>query len=117
MKVIKTPVNFDEICKQTEQIGKMLGVKNNAEKILSETKYRVDSLKKICSNLPKNKIFFQIGAEPVFTVLPHTFMNDFILFCNGENIAYGMTRGINNQGKCYCKKSGYNNNCNYGWLW
>jgi iron complex transport system substrate-binding protein len=34
-----------------------------------------------------------LGANPIFTVLENTFMNDFILFCNGENIANGLTKG------------------------
>jgi ABC-type Fe3+-hydroxamate transport system substrate-binding protein len=93
VEVIKTPVNFEEICEQTQLIGALLGVKNSAQKILSETKNEVDSLKQICMNIPKKKIFFQIGADPVFTVLPNTFMNDFITFCNGENIASNMTKG------------------------
>jgi iron complex transport system substrate-binding protein len=34
-----------------------------------------------------------LGANPIFTVLENTFMNDFILLCNGENIANGLTKG------------------------
>jgi iron complex transport system substrate-binding protein len=41
----------------------------------------------------RHKIFFQIGANPIFTVLENTFMNDYILFCKGENIANGMKHG------------------------
>ncbi len=93
VKVIPTPKNFDEICEQTKQIGQLLGVEKSTAKILSETERQVDSLKQVCANIPTKKIFFQIGADPVFTVLPNTYMNDFILFCRGENIADGMTKG------------------------
>lgn len=93
VKVIPTPKNFDEICEQTKQIGQLLGAGSNAEKILSETIHKVDSLKQKCANFSGRKIFFQIGADPIFTVLPNTYMNDFILFCDGENIAKGMTKG------------------------
>jgi iron complex transport system substrate-binding protein len=34
-----------------------------------------------------------LGSNPIFTVLENTFMNDFILLCNGENIANGLTKG------------------------
>jgi iron complex transport system substrate-binding protein len=93
IEVIPTPVNFEEICKQTEQIGGLLGIKTSTGKILSKIKNQVDSLKQLCASSPNKSIFFQIGADPVFTVLPNTYMNDFILFCNGENIAGEMTRG------------------------
>ena len=92
--VIPSPKSFDEICEQTIQIGKLIGSADLAQKIIQQTKQTVDSLKQKCSaitNYPK--IFFQMGANPIFTVLENTFMNDFILFCNGENIANGMTKG------------------------
>ncbi len=91
--VIPTPKSFIEICDQTEHIAKLLGKEKTAEKIIRKTNQQVDSLKQISLRHKKQKIFFQIGSNPVFTVLPNTFMNDFILFCNGENIAAELTRG------------------------
>lgn len=92
--VIPSPKSFDEICEQTIQIGKLIGSEDSAQKIIQQTKQTVDSLKQRCleiSGCPK--IFFQLGANPIFTVLENTFMNDYILFCNGENIANGMAHG------------------------
>jgi iron complex transport system substrate-binding protein len=92
--VIPSPKSFDEICKQTLLIGKLVGAKDSAQKIIQQTKHTVDSLKQKCSVIQNHsKIFFQLGANPIFTVLENTFMNDYILFCNGENIANGMTKG------------------------
>ena len=92
--VIHSPKSFDEICEQTIQIGKLIGNENSAQKIISETKEIVDSLKQRCLAISEHpKIFFQLGTNPIFTVLENTFMNDYILFCNGENIANGMTKG------------------------
>ncbi len=92
--VIPSPKSFDEICEQTIQIGKLIGNEESAQKIIQQTKQIVDSLKQKCSAISEHpKIFFQLGANPIITVLENTFMNDFILFCNGENIANGMTKG------------------------
>jgi ABC-type Fe3+-hydroxamate transport system substrate-binding protein len=92
--VIPSPKSFNEICEQTIQIGKLIGSADSAQKIIQQTKQTVDSLKQKCSAIKNNpKIFFQMGANPIFTVLGNTFMNDYILFCNGENIANGMTKG------------------------
>ncbi len=94
VQMISTPKTFDEICDQTIYIGKLIGKQAAAQKIIAQTKQTVDSLKQLCTQLPEhNKIFFQIGANPIFTVLENTFMNDYILFCNGENIANGMKHG------------------------
>jgi len=93
VEVIPSPENFEEICKQTIQIAELLGKKKNAEEIIKNIKSQVDSLRQISSQSKKQKIFFQLGSNPVFTVLPLTFMDDFITYCNGENIANGLTKG------------------------
>jgi iron complex transport system substrate-binding protein len=94
VELFQSPRNFDEICTQLIDISKLLGVENKAGQIVKESKQKVDSLKNtLDKNREKQKIFFQLGANPIFTVLENTFMNDFILLCNGENIANGLTKG------------------------
>lgn len=92
--VIPTPKSFDEICEQTIYIGKLIGNEESAQKVIRETKQTVNDIKQKSAQYPtKKKIFFQIGASPIFTVLQKTFMDDYILMTNGENIANGMTKG------------------------
>lgn len=92
--LIPTPKSFDEICKQTIRIGKLIGSEQTAQKVIQETKETVSEISVKSAQLPKKqKIFFQIGASPIFTVLQNTFMDDFILIANGENIANGLTKG------------------------
>lgn len=92
--LVPTPKSFDEICEQTIRIGKLIGSEESAHKIIQETKQTVNAIKEKSAQLPnKQKIFFQIGASPIFTVLQNTFMDDFILIANGENIANGLTKG------------------------
>lgn len=94
VEVIPTPISFNEICEQTTKIGKLVGKETEANEIIRSTKEKVDELRKKSLQIPnENKIFFQIGANPVFTVLEKTFMNDFITFCKGTNIAGGLTKG------------------------
>lgn len=94
VELISTPKTFDEICEQTLFIGGLIGNQKAAQKIVTQTKHTVDSLKQLCNQIPvRQKILFQIGANPIFTVLENTFMNDYILFCKGENIANGMKHG------------------------
>ena len=42
-------------------------------------------------------LFRSIGANPLFTVLENTFMDDFITFFGGRNIATGLRRGTLNR--------------------
>lgn len=94
VEILPTPISFNEICEQTLQIARLTGNEKTAEQVVSSAREQVESLKIKMKNKPRQKVFFQLGANPVFTVLPNTFMNDFILFSNSENIANGMKTGI-----------------------
>ena len=92
--LIPTPKNFEEICEQTIYIAKLIGFEKAAFEVVQKSKQTVDSLKNSLVQHPeKQKIFFQLGANPIFSVLENTFMNDFILLGNSENIANGLTKG------------------------
>ncbi len=92
--IIPSPKNFEEICTQTIQIAKLTGNEKVAKMIVEKSKQTVDSLIHLSRCIPeKQKIFFQLGANPIFTVLENTFMNDYILFCNAENIFSNLTKG------------------------
>lgn len=91
--MMKSPRNFAEICEQTKYIADLLGVLEQALEVLAPIEKRVSEIQQLAKTIKPRKIFFQIGANPIFTVLEDTFMNDFITFCNGTNIAAGLTRG------------------------
>ncbi len=94
VEVIPTPKNFEEICDQTVHIAKLVGFEKAGIGVVNQSKLAVDSLKLTCKmKVEKPEIFFQLGANPIFTVLENTFMNDYILFCHGQNIATGLTKG------------------------
>jgi len=93
VEVMETPKTFEGICEQTLHIAKLVGHTADAEKIVNSAKARVAEIRKNSASSEKSKIFFQIGANPIFTVLQNTFMNDFITICNGQNIAAGMNKG------------------------
>ena len=90
---MKSPRNFAEICEQTKYIAGLLGSSKQALEVLAPLEKRVTEIQQLTKSLKPQKIFFQIGASPIFTVLENTFMNDFITFCNGSNIAAGLTKG------------------------
>ncbi|WP_347838199.1 helical backbone metal receptor [uncultured Draconibacterium sp.] len=91
--VMETPMSFDEICEQNQQIAQLIGCRDGGEKVVASARKRVDEIREMAKKLPPRKIFFQIGANPIFSVLDGTYMNDFITFCNGKNIASGLKHG------------------------
>jgi len=88
------PKSFEDICSQLQLIGSKIGKMEVAEKIIAEAKTKLEALKKMIPPTSKQpKVFMQIGANPLFTVVPNTFMQDFIDFSGGINIASDLKIG------------------------
>lgn len=94
IEVLPTPRSFDEICSQFVFLSELTGNSVEAEIIIKESRDRVNEISKSGLLQENEKILFQIGTNPVFTVLPNTFMNDYITLLGGSNIANGMKGGI-----------------------
>lgn len=96
--VFKNPTSFAEICEQFILLGEKVGRKELAENIIEDAKKRMEVIKaKVPEGSNKQKIFMQIGANPLFAVVPETFMNDFIDFSGTENIFSDLTMGSVNR--------------------
>ncbi len=88
------PHSFDEICKNILILGKKVGKEKLAEQLIAGTRTKLEAVKSKVPHLAqKPKIFFQIGANPLFTAVPNTFMQDFIDFAGCVNIAADLKTG------------------------
>jgi len=86
--------SYKTIYNQLIQIGKLVGKDSLAKQIVQRENAKIDSLQKtIPVQQKKPKVFFQIGTNPLFTVIPNTFMDDYITLAGGENIANDLTHG------------------------
>jgi len=98
IKYIKfeTPKNFNEICQQYIETGKLLGYENQARKVVSKEQAKLDSLKLRISKLNRKSpvIFIELGIKPLFAVIPNTFMHDYIMSIGGVNLATDVSTGI-----------------------
>ncbi len=89
-----SPKNFVQICEQFLKLGKITGRQKVAEKLVEEAKQKAESLRKKVKGLPEPKVFVQVGAKPLFTVTGDSFVNDFIEFAGGVNIAQNLNMGL-----------------------
>jgi iron complex transport system substrate-binding protein len=92
-EIFPSPKSFSEICNQFVRLGKLVNKEKLASSVISKSKSKIDSLKTLYNWIKPPKVFFQIGAKPLFTVTTNTFMNDYINFIGGVNIASGLKRG------------------------
>jgi ABC-type Fe3+-hydroxamate transport system substrate-binding protein len=96
--VFPNPTSFSEICDQFILLGEKVGKKELAEQIITDAKKRMEIIKqKVPDGAPSQKLFMQIGANPLFAVVPETFMNDFIELSGNENVFSDLTMGSVNR--------------------
>jgi ABC-type Fe3+-hydroxamate transport system substrate-binding protein len=91
--VLPYPKSFEEICSYFIQIGELIGKPEKAREIVFQQRAR---LAELISRVPAGKKageFMQIGAKPLFCAVPNTFMEDFIRFSGGKNIASELKMG------------------------
>ena len=86
--------SFFQICEQFLRLGRIVGREKEAAEIVRQVKMEVGLIKKRIKGLPEQKVFFQIGARPLYTATKDSFINDFIEFAGGRNIAGGSKSGF-----------------------
>jgi len=96
IKVIafSTPKDFNGICKHFLELGKLVGKVKEAEEIVKSAQNKADSIKQKVKNLYHPKVLVQVGARPLVVATGSYFVNDYIEFAGGINIAKEAKEGI-----------------------
>ncbi|CDN32472.1 Vitamin B12 ABC transporter BtuF [Mucinivorans hirudinis] len=89
-----SPKSFEQILSEFLRLGEMVGRAERAREIIGQTRAHLRLLALSDTMQTKPKIFFQIGASPIYAVIPGTFMDDYITLCGGTNIARELSSGI-----------------------
>jgi len=92
--IFPTPSDFNQICEQFLELAKLIGKTKEAEEIVKEVKSKVDSIQRKTKGLSPPKVLVQVGARPLFVATGHYFINDYIEFSGGINVAKDMKEGI-----------------------
>ena len=87
------PKNFSEVCGQFMELGKLLGKEEKAKEIIDDSKRKVAAIRMRIRGQPKKKVFIQLGIKPLHAVTGESFLNDYIEFAGGDNIALNEGRG------------------------
>ncbi len=83
--------SFAEICDQFLRLGKLLNKEAQANKVIADSRAKLNKIK---AKAPTGKkMFIQLGANPLFAVIPNTFMHEYITLAGAETITQGMTTG------------------------
>ncbi len=94
VKRFVNPRTFSEICEMTLTLGEILGKIENARIVIDKVKEDVDATLAITQALPKKRVFMQIGIKPLHTANRETFVNEYIEYAGGVNIASNAKTGV-----------------------
>jgi ABC-type Fe3+-hydroxamate transport system substrate-binding protein len=96
-EIFQTPRNFSEVCSQFRRLASLCGSEKLADSIIKESQKTLDDIKAYYKGKTPRKVFFQIGANPLFAAIENTFMDDYITLAGGTNIAAGLKKGTVNR--------------------
>lgn len=85
--VFNEPRSYAETNQQFLELGRIVGREAAAEEIVRVAGRRVEAIRRRIEGLPRPKVFIQLGAKPLFAATKGSFVNDFIEFAGGTNIA------------------------------
>lgn len=89
----QNPETFTKMCTMLEQLGNLLGRGDLARKIIAAAQADVDTVKNAVVDLPRKKVFVQVGMKPLHTSPRGTFIHEYIEFAGGINVAADAATG------------------------
>ena len=89
-----TPRNFNDICKQFLELSRLVGKEKEAKEIVRRAKNEAALTREKAKNLYKPKVLIQVGTRPLVVATGSYFVNDYIEFSGGINIAKDAKEGI-----------------------
>lgn len=94
VELFPSPKNFNHLCQSFLRLGQIVGREQIAKQIVTKAKQEASVIRKQAAGVNKLKIFWQLGAKPLFTATKGYFTNDYIEFTGGINIAADASSGI-----------------------
>jgi iron complex transport system substrate-binding protein len=94
--VFDNPKDFNEICAQFLELGNMVGAPKKAARIIDDARLKIEQISASIPSTANDKslsVFMQLGANPLFTVVPETFMHDYMALSGTRNIAADLSIG------------------------
>jgi len=83
---VKQPTSFSEICTEFLRLGQLLGLEARAKEVVRRARSEVADITSRVAGLPRQKVFLQVGAQPLFGSVTSSFTHDYIRLGGGINV-------------------------------
>ncbi len=90
----ENPKTFEQMCDMTLAMGKRLGKAEQAHAIIEKTRKNAACINALTQHLEKPRVFMQIGLKPLYSANKDMFINEYIRYTGGRNIAENEASGI-----------------------
>ncbi|NIM18141.1 MAG: ABC transporter substrate-binding protein [Candidatus Aminicenantes bacterium] len=94
VELFPSPKDFNHLCQSFLRLGQMVGREDRAKEIVDRAKKEAAFIRQQVEREKKIKIFWQLGAKPLFAATKGYFTNDYIEYAGGINIAADAKSGI-----------------------
>ncbi len=80
--------SFEDVCRNFALLGRVLGVEENASRIINQAKRQVANVKNRLKGVCPTKVFWELGSSPLVTAGKDTFADELVSLAGGINIAH-----------------------------
>ncbi len=81
---------LEDIAAQTQRIGQLTGTAAVADRVAAEFRLAIQALRADFRNRDALRVFYQISAQPYFTVSGQHVIDELIRLCGGSNVFAGL---------------------------
>ena len=78
--------SFEDVCNNFQRLANYTEKSDTAKKIIEDVKKEILQLSEETKKADKEKIFWEVGANPIFTVGNQSFVNEYNKYINGINV-------------------------------
>jgi iron complex transport system substrate-binding protein len=87
---VADPKSLEEVIRTVRNIGRVVGCDRAAKQVAGHMASRIREVERRVAGIPKPRVFYQIGVEPIVTAGQGTFPNILIETAGGQNVAANM---------------------------
>jgi len=87
VEIFQAPEDFEELCSGFLQLSRLVGGEQKAREIIKQATSDIEYIKGKITGLSRPKVFVQIGEKPLVAAGGDSFIDDFVAFAGGVNIA------------------------------
>lgn len=91
--IFYSPKTFDDLCNQFNRLGELTGKQLYAQNLIRQQRSRLNILAHRSIVMSYPKVFIEVGAKPLFAAIPNTFIDNYLFYSHGQNIAWGLKSG------------------------